>query len=87
MKCEECQTVMVKIYGVKEVEEEFPNAPRAQFNLLRQMTCPKCGFSKELSLREIVTEFANRRKDQGKSDADIVEEVKDKVEDFKKGGA
>lgn len=69
MNCPECQTVMVRVYSVEEIEEEFKPeglnrlaAMRAQFALLRNMTCPKCHFTKQLSALEIMAEFKRRKK-------------------------
>ena len=88
MNCPECQTEMKKIYDVKEIEEEFKAeglnklaAMQAQFNLLRNMTCPKCGFTKQLTTFEIMAEFAALKKRQGNSDADIVKLMKLKVDE------
>ena len=95
MNCPECETEMKRDYSVEEVEEEFKTeglnrlaAMQAQFNLLRNMTCPKCGFTKQLTTFEVMAEFAALKKSQGKSDADIIKLMKMKVEEAKeKGGA
>ena len=90
MNCPECLTEMTRVYSVEEVEEEFKAeglnkvaAMKAQFNLLRQMTCPKCGFTKQLTTFEIMAEFAALKKRQGKSDADIIKLMKLKVDEAK----
>lgn len=68
MKCKECGSEMVKVYDYKEIEEQFKakgivnhSALQAQFNLLRNMTCPDCGFTKALSPIEITLEMIRRK--------------------------
>ena len=82
---------MQRVYDVEEIEAEFKAeglnkiaAMKAQFNLLRQMTCPKCGFTKQLTTFEIMAEFARMQKEKGKSDADIIKLMKLKIEEAKK---
>ena len=95
MNCPECETEMKRVYSVEEVEEEFKAeglnklaAMQAQFNLLRNVTCPKCGFTKQLSKVEVMAEFARRKRMIGMTDTNIIELVKLKVEEAKeKGGA
>lgn len=91
MNCPECETEMQRVYDVEEIEAEFKAeglnklaAMKAQFNLLRQMTCPKCGFTKQLTTFEIMAEFARMQKEKGKSDADIIKLMKLKIEEAKK---
>lgn len=93
MICPECGSEMVRVYSVEEIEREFKPeglntiaAMRAQFELLRNMTCPKCGFTKRLSALEIMAEFTRRQKEQGKSDSEIIDLVKLKIEEAKKEG-
>lgn len=69
MKCPECGSEMVKVYDVEEIEEEFKPEGlnillplRAQYALLRNMTCPNCHFSKQLSVLDILSEFARMKK-------------------------
>lgn len=84
MNCPECDTEMIRVYDVEEVEREFKPeglnslaAMRAQFELLRNMTCPKCHFSKQISPLEIVAEFARTQKEKGKTDSEIIDLVKE----------
>ena len=93
MNCPECGSEMVRVYSVEEIEEEFKPeglnrlaAMRAQFELLRNMTCPNCGFTKRLSALEIMSEFKRRQTEQGKSDSEIIDLVKLKVEEAEKEG-
>lgn len=82
---------MVKVYDVEEIEKEFSpegvnvlSAMKAQFELLRQMNCPNCGFVKVLSKMEVIAEFAKRRQKKGESLEDTVKIMKLKVEEAKK---
>jgi len=69
MKCPECGSEMVRVYDVEEIEEEFKPEGlnillplRAQYALLRNWTCPKCHFSKQLSVLDILVEFVRMKK-------------------------
>ena len=93
MNCPECGSKMVRVYDVEEIEEEFKAegikkfyAMKAQYALLRNMTCPDCGFTKQLSPLGIMAEFARMQKEQGKTDSEIVDLVKLKIEEAKKEG-
>jgi len=75
---------MVRVYDVEEIEEEFKPegvntlaALRAQYALLRNMTCPKCGFTKQLSPLDIMSEFARKKKENGMTDSEIIDLVKE----------
>lgn len=91
MNCPECGFEMVKVYDVEEIEEEFKAkgitdfaAMKAQYDLLRNMTCPECGFTKQLSALEIMAEFVKIQKKEGKTEEETIKLVKLKIEEAKK---
>lgn len=84
LRCPECGSEMARVYDIEEIEEEFKPeglnrlaALRAQYALLRIMTCPKCRFTKQLSALEIMSEFARMQKENGKTDSEIIDLVKE----------
>jgi len=82
VKCKECKTEMVHKHSKEESEKLSNGDPFQRLEYRRLFVCPKCFWHKRLSRNEIVKEMIRVKLKMGKSQKEIVEEVKKRREEL-----
>lgn len=85
--CSKCGSDMRHVYNEEQIENAIRDIKNQfernniEFNMRKEFICNKqdCSFIKSLTHMEIIKEYAKAKKEEGKSDEDILKEVKNEI--------
>ena len=84
--CPKCNSQAHKAYDKEEIENAYPNDVRMQVLMKREYICSEqpCSYTFQATMKQIMKAFRQKRKEEGKSNSDIIHELKTNVEEMKK---